>query len=279
MPRLWQRQPDEAPADFTAFIAYLRLKGRRSHRAVAVQTGRSLGAIRRLSARSNWPGRVAAFESRRADAAQDAMDAMVRACASQTKADYERLHVAQFQLAHRVLQESSRWLALASDPRRRNISLTQVARIIALATKLGRLACGLPTGDEPKRRPRPEDAPGYWTGPSVEEALAKIYGPESPTGAAPDSSPAPHQPPAVAASVASPNSGAVSPQSPGAPDSNSAGPGIAPGDTVAPSTTNAPAALNSSSLSFAPLSVSAPEYRRQDAWSRLAKYQRQLAPK
>jgi len=24
--RLWQRQPDEAPADFTAFVAYLRLK-------------------------------------------------------------------------------------------------------------------------------------------------------------------------------------------------------------------------------------------------------------
>lgn len=43
-PRLWQRQPGETPADFTAFAAYLRLKGRRSHRATAEQTGRSLGA-------------------------------------------------------------------------------------------------------------------------------------------------------------------------------------------------------------------------------------------
>ena len=25
-PRLWQRQPGETPADFTAFLAYLRLK-------------------------------------------------------------------------------------------------------------------------------------------------------------------------------------------------------------------------------------------------------------
>jgi hypothetical protein len=34
-PRLWQRQPGETPADFMAFVAYLRLKGRRSHHPVA----------------------------------------------------------------------------------------------------------------------------------------------------------------------------------------------------------------------------------------------------
>jgi len=39
-PRLWQRQPGETPADFTAFVTYLRLPGRRSHRATAERTGR-----------------------------------------------------------------------------------------------------------------------------------------------------------------------------------------------------------------------------------------------
>ena len=53
-PHPWQRQPGEAPADFTAFVAYLRLPGRRSLRMTATQTGRSLGALRRLSTRFNW---------------------------------------------------------------------------------------------------------------------------------------------------------------------------------------------------------------------------------
>jgi hypothetical protein len=248
--RLWQRQPDEAPADFTAFVAYLRLKGRRSHLAVATQTGRSLGAIRRLSAHFNWAGRVAAFEARRADAAQDALDSMVRACANQTRADYERLRVAQFQLAHRIHQESSRWLALAADPRRRNISLAQVCRIIALASKLGRLACGLPTGDAPKRRPRPEDTPGYWTGPTLEEAIQKIYGSEMP----------------AAASAARPEAAsqdATSPTSSAAPPTTSPPP-VSPSPSAA--STGGPA------TSAAPLPVapgpppSPPPSGRRDAW-------------
>jgi len=175
-PRLWQRQPGETPADFTAFVTYLRLKGRRSHRPVATQTGHSLRAIGRLSAQFNWVARVAAFEARLADASQTALDLLVRATSTRTSAGFEQLRAAEFQLAQRVLQESDRWLRLASDPRRRNVSLGQVCRVMDLATKLGRLAAGMPTGDEPRRRPRPEDRPGYWTGPSAEEALEKIYG-------------------------------------------------------------------------------------------------------
>lgn len=174
-PRLWQRQPGEAPADFTAFVTYLRLKGRRSHRAVATQTGRSLGAVRRLSAQFNWRARVAAFEARLADASQDALDLLVRATATRTTADFERLRMDEFQLFQRVVHESRRWLRLASDPHRRDVSLGQTCTVIELAFKLARLAVGMPTGDEP-RRPRKEDNPGYWTGPSMEEALNKIYG-------------------------------------------------------------------------------------------------------
>ncbi len=194
---LWQRQPDEAPADFTAFVAYLRLKGRRSLRAVSTQTGRPLGAIRRLSAQFNWPGRVAAFEARLADATQAALAAGLRSAGTASQADHERLQQAEFQLAQKVLHASRRWLQLAVDPRRRNVSLGQVCRLINLATRLGRLSAGMPTGDEPRRRPRPEDRPGYWTGPSVEEALEKIYGPEPPGTAVPGGAVAGTAPPCL----------------------------------------------------------------------------------
>ena len=175
-PRLWQRQPGESPADFTAFAAYLRLKGRRSHRATAAQTGRPPGAIRRLSAKYNWTGRVAAFETRLAAATQDVLDDVIRAAVTTSRSDLEQFRIKEFLLAHQVIHASNRWLELASNPRRHQVSLTQICRLTELAFKLKCLAVGLPFGDEPRRRQRPEDRPGYWTGPSAEEALQKMYG-------------------------------------------------------------------------------------------------------
>jgi hypothetical protein len=251
-PRLWQHQPGEAPADFTAFISYLRLQGRRSHRLVAAQTGRSLGAIRRLSANFNWPGRVAAFEARLADASQDALDLLVRSKSTRTTADFERLRMDEFQLFQRVLYESRRWLRLASDPHRREISLSQVCRLYELAFKLGRLAVGMPTGDEPRRRPRKEDAPGYWTGPSAEEALQKIYG--SPT-ATPPSAP-------VSGEAGAPDSGSSVSHAPGTPRADSDPAGDTPatnGKPPCPVPGEPPVATNDA---------------RRDAWASWSRIQR-----
>ena len=176
--RLWQRQPGESPADFTVFAAYLRLKSRRSSRTVAAQTGRSLAAVRRLSARFNWPGRVAAFEARLADATQDALDSVLHRQPANAQAEVEQLRIKEYLLAMDVARASRHWLELATNPRRRQVSFTQICRLTELAFHLARLAAGMPTGDEPRRR-RKEDTPGYWTGPSMEEALERMYGVQS----------------------------------------------------------------------------------------------------
>jgi hypothetical protein len=184
-PRLWQRQPGESPADFTAFAAYLRLKGRRSHRATAGPTGRSQGAIRRLSVKYNWPGRVAAFETRLADATQTTLDGVIQGAITTSKSDLEQFRIKEFLLAHQIIHASHRWLTLATDPRRHQVSLTQICRLIEMAFKLKCLATWMPFWDQP-RRPRKEDRPGYWTGPSAEEALQKIYGSEPSASTPPD---------------------------------------------------------------------------------------------
>lgn len=254
-PRYWQRQSGEEPADFTAFVAYLKLKGRRSHRAVATQTGRPLGAIRRLSARHNWVGRVAAFETRLADASQDALDVMVRAATSRTAADFERLRISAFLLARRVLEESDRWLKLACDPRRRDVSLGQICRLLELATTLGRRAAGMPLGDEPSRPPVREDASGYMTG---EEALKKIYG-------------APANAPSV-----SPEAGAAGSLPPDI--------SVSPGPDISPETTAGipPQAVSSNpepvNASAPPLAAEATEvapakFGRRDAWASWSRIQ------
>ncbi len=163
-PHPWQRQPDESPADFTAFACYLRLKGRRSARAVATRLGRS-----------------PAVEARLAEVTQDALDHMLRQRSATKSAELERLRADEFRLAQEVLQAAERWLSIAANPRRRPIPLNQIIRLLDLASRLGRLAAGMPL-DIGTPRLRREDQPGYWTGPSVEEALQKIYGPrDTPT--------------------------------------------------------------------------------------------------
>jgi len=173
IPRPWQRQPDESAADFTAFVAYLRLKGRRSLRAAAAQVGSSPGVVRRLSARFNWTARVRAFEGRLAEASQDALDFTIVSTAAVEKARLEKLRLDEFQLAEDVLRAAERWLAVLANPRRHSLPLSQVLRLIDLASKLGRLAAGLPYGNE--RCPVAEPSE-LWTQPSVEAALEKIYG-------------------------------------------------------------------------------------------------------
>ena len=242
-PRLWQRQPGETPADFTAFAAYLRLKGRRSHRATAEATGRSLAAIRRLSAKFNWPGRVAAFETRLADATQTALDNVIHAAVTTSKSDLEQFRIKEFLLAHQVIHASKRWLELASNPRRHQISLTQICRLTEMAFKLKCLATGMPFGDEPRRRPRPEDRPGYWTGPSAEEALQKIYG-----------SPLPGESPSPPAATPDPVGADTVPNS-----------GLRHLTSVPVAPVPPPAAVPPS-----------PKIHRCDAWSRMA---RQLRPR
>jgi hypothetical protein len=277
-PRLWQRQPGEAPTDFTAFIAYLRLQGRRSHRVVATRTGRSLGAVRRLSARFNWPARVAAFEARLADASQDALDLLVRSTSTRTTADFERLRSAEFLLAQRVLHEARRWLRLASDPRRRETSLGQVCRVIELATKLGRLAAGMPTGDQPRRRPRREDAPGFWTGPSAEEALEKVYGVPLRPEAAGSQAPLPADSGTTEPErVAQPGGGSGRPL-----DTTVASAPLASRAPVDPHSQSLPSSLEPASARQPPSTArqrpaAAPDNRRRDAWSAWGRLQRSRA--
>jgi hypothetical protein len=141
---------------------------------------------------------VAAFEARLADATQDALDSLLHRQPANARAGLEQLRIKEFQMAMDVAQASRRWLELATNPRRRQVSLTQICRLMELASHLARLAAGMPTGDEPRRRPRKEDRPGYWTAPSVEEALEKIYGSKSDAASAtPDDGGAGCPPPTI----------------------------------------------------------------------------------
>lgn len=277
--RPWQRQSGESPADFTLFAAYLRLKGRRSSRAVAAQTGRSPGAVRRLSARFNWPARVAAFEARLADATQDALDSVLYRKPVTARDELEQLRIKEFLLAHQVIHESHRWLGLATDPRRRQLSLMQICRLIEMAFKLKCLATGMPFDQKP-RRPRKEDRPGYWTGPSAEEALEKIYGSKS--DAASDGGGA-SVPASFPESVGKPTpaTGGASVPASRRPSSDSNGPGgslqgLPDSPSAAAVVVGASVPASRSTTSGSDVTGGSPQGPRCDAWSRWARTMRRM---
>jgi hypothetical protein len=59
---LWERQLDEGPQAFDAFVIYRDMSGRRSQRAVARALGKSESLISKWASRHDWTGRVAAYD-------------------------------------------------------------------------------------------------------------------------------------------------------------------------------------------------------------------------
>lgn len=71
-PLPWERQPEETPQSWEAFVVYRdmlqlehdgRIVGRRSHREVARRIGKNHALISRWSSRWQWKDRVAAYDS------------------------------------------------------------------------------------------------------------------------------------------------------------------------------------------------------------------------
>lgn len=71
-PLPWERQPEESPQAWEAFVIYRdmlqlehdgRIEGRRSHRQVAKRVGKHHALMSRWSERHQWKARVAAYDS------------------------------------------------------------------------------------------------------------------------------------------------------------------------------------------------------------------------
>jgi hypothetical protein len=158
--------------DYQVFHAWLQLSPPRSFRKSAVALGCSVARLRRLSTRHDWPARAAAFDNARADAAGAALDDLLR----DEKLDWQErarrfrlqewaLHSEMIEAAFATLRE------LRKAPRR--IKLSELVRLIDLASQLGRRATEASgaSGDVLPRAPSAE----------FQAAVAKIYGTPLPT--------------------------------------------------------------------------------------------------
>jgi hypothetical protein len=175
-PKLFEQQAKETAKAFEAFKLYLDLGPARSLAAVARKLGKSEGLIERWSRRHHWGERI--------DEHARHIAALTRTAEVQVVNEYALEHAKR-----RAAQEESEWqtrcelLALArekiqewrANPRKLG-TLEGIARLLELASKLGRLSCGMATDKTEKTI---EET--HTLSVDFEIALKKIYGAAGPS--------------------------------------------------------------------------------------------------
>jgi hypothetical protein len=175
MRRVFEQQAKESAKAFAAFSLYLSLGSERSLGAVAQKVTKSSRLLKRWSSRWSWCERVRAYDENLAAIEQQATEAMA------TERAEERLKRQQAQLdeewrnRNEALELARAAIGRWKANEKRCGSLEGIARLLELASKLGRLASGLATD---KTEITGEDG-----GPirlELEAALKKVYGAEVP---------------------------------------------------------------------------------------------------
>ncbi len=192
MPLMFERQERESAKAFAAFKTYLELGPERSLAVVADKLGKSKTMIERWSRRFDWPARVQAHTAHLTEVERKAAEAV----AIQNGVDW-----AKRQEQHREdeWQTRTELIGLAREaierwkknPARCG-TLEGIARLLDLASKLGRVSSGLSL--EPAEKPGEEETAFMI---QIEVALEKIYGPTVRPAAVVDVEASPVNPPAL----------------------------------------------------------------------------------
>jgi hypothetical protein len=167
----YDRKVNESAKAYDAFSAYANLGPQRSLAAVGKELGKSEGLIERWSRRYDWGTRVRAFDAHLATVKRTAEDEQLRAENTQWADRMREVRATEWSIhkdcVRAVLEALKRFLENA----RRGSTLGDIARLAEVASKLGRLATGMPTDRT--------EITGQDGGPiqlEVSEALNKIYG-------------------------------------------------------------------------------------------------------
>lgn len=175
MGRVFEQQANESAKAFAAFSVYLAMGPERSLEAVARKVTKSSRLLKRWSSRWSWGERVRAYDESLAAVERQATEALA------TERAEERLKRQQEQLdeewrnRNEALELARAAIGRWKANEKRCGSLEGIARLLELASKLGRLASGLATDKT--------EITGDDGGPirvELEAALKKVYGAEVP---------------------------------------------------------------------------------------------------
>ena len=175
MNHAFEQQPRESAKAFAAFSLYLNLGPQRSTAEVAKKLAKSEQLIRRWSAKFAWTDRVAAHGAHYAIIEREAVEAVARSKAAEWEKRETQLRETEWSMHERAIAAAKRGLDAYMDKDKVYANLADIARMLEIASKLGRLATGLGTDGE---RRAGDDLPALRV--EVTVALEKIYGQAEP---------------------------------------------------------------------------------------------------
>lgn len=171
MPLPFEQQPRESAKAFAAFSLYLSLGAERSTREVGKQLGKSEGLIERWAAKFDWRSRVAAHAGHLAVVEREAIQAAARGKAAEWETREQTLRETEWAMHERAIAAAKRGLDAYMEKDKVYANLADIARMLEIASKLGRLATGLGTDGD---RRKGDELPAVRV--EVTVALEKIYG-------------------------------------------------------------------------------------------------------
>jgi hypothetical protein len=170
MPLPFEQQPRESSKAFAAFSLYLSFGPQRSLAAVGRKLGKSKVVIERWSSKFDWVTRVQTHAAHMAVVEREATEALARANAPEWEKRKQEIRQEEWELHAECIRAGKEALKRFYE-KGKGATLGDIARILELASKLGRLASGLATDKT--------EITGEGGGPVLvefEAAVRKIYG-------------------------------------------------------------------------------------------------------
>jgi hypothetical protein len=171
MPLPFEQQPKEGAKAFAAFSVYLGMGAKRSLAAVGKQLGKNESLLKRWSRKYDWPARAQAHAAHLALVERETTEALTRGKSAEWLKRQQDLREAEWLMHEKCIAAAKRGLDAYMDRAKVYANLSDIARMLEVASKLGRLATGLdPVGE----RRKGDDLPTVRV--EVTVALEKVYG-------------------------------------------------------------------------------------------------------
>lgn len=141
----FEQQPKESDKAFEAFNLYLNLGASRSLEVVGQKLGKSKTLMERWSRQHNWVARVEAHAEHFAAMSRGAELEVVREYALEKAKRENAQKESEWQTRCEALALARECIARFKDNIRKTGTLEGIARLLELASKLGRLSCDMAT--------------------------------------------------------------------------------------------------------------------------------------
>jgi hypothetical protein len=173
--RAFEQLPKESEKAYGAFSLYLSMGPERSLAAVGQKLGKSVGLLERWSRKYDWAARVQAYAAHMAVVEREATEALARSKAAEWLKRTEEVREREWEMHEKCIEAARRGLKAFMEREKVYANLSDISRILEVASKLGRLASGMATD---KTEVTGEDG-----GPlrvELSAALERVYGQAQP---------------------------------------------------------------------------------------------------